>query len=720
MEVLKYQVEDRTIAELLGVQNFSNKESAVLELVKNGYDSGSKKFEIYFEKDTIIIRDYGKGMDKNDIVNHWMHVGKSKKGYEINLSNGEKRILSGSKGVGRFALARLGDNVELISKKENEKCIIWKTNWENAYIEVNDSNNIIDKGTLIKINGLRDKWSEASVKKLGNYLSRTYNDSSMDISLNYHNKSLIEVSPFYNNIKIGINCVELINLTYDSKKMILKCKVENDEFLAEAQKWCNNSIYNYTKSVNVYNLLENEDFNNDYDNLESILKNLGDFSAELYFSLKGSSKTDNEKFLYKHEILDDRIDSGVILYRNAFSISSFEGKKDWLQFGKRSRKSPAAATHPTGSWRVRENQISGKVMIDKVSNEHLKDMANRQGIEENVYYEAFIYIIQIGIGIFESYRQSLIRDINKKNKIDISEKKTSIVSRIVESPEAIKELTQSDTKQFVEEIVNMQKKESDYQNIINTNEVRYKYDIRILNMLSTLGLKAMSISHELRNDRNKMRHLIENIIESLKIYKLWDKLNEPEYTRYSDRNIPELLESNEKINRKILTFMDTMLEESEKSKFIPHELKIIELMENIRDIWEYDYSWVNINLDIDENLKLDMSEDIVYVIFDNLILNSIQQNSERQNLGITITIFYQDNFLNVIYRDNGIGLSKKYQENPFKILEVHETSRKNGHGLGMWIVNNTLDFTGGKVIEIKNNNGFYMKFLIGGLENGKY
>ena len=188
----------------------------------------------------------------------------------------------------------------------------------------------------------------------------------------------------------------------------------------------------------------------------------------------------------------------------------------------------------------------------------------------------------------------------------------------------------------------MQKKESDYQNIINTNEVRYKYDIRILNMLSTLGLKAMSISHELRNDRNKMRHLIENIIESLKIYKLWDKLNEPEYTRYSDRNIPELLESNEKINRKILTFMDTMLEESEKSKFIPHELKIIELMENIRDIWEYDYSWVNINLDIDENLKLDMSEDIVYVIFDNLILNSIQQNSERQNLGITITIFYQE------------------------------------------------------------------------------
>lgn len=56
---------------------------------------------------------------------------------------------------------------------------------------------------------------------------------------------------------------------------------------------------------------------------------------------------------------------GVILYRNAFSISAYEGKKDWLGFGKRSRKSPAAASHPTGAWRVRENQISGKVEIDK-------------------------------------------------------------------------------------------------------------------------------------------------------------------------------------------------------------------------------------------------------------------------------------------------------------------------------------------------------------------
>ena len=41
MEKLKYIIEDSTIAEVLGVQNFTNEESAILELVKNAYDAQS-------------------------------------------------------------------------------------------------------------------------------------------------------------------------------------------------------------------------------------------------------------------------------------------------------------------------------------------------------------------------------------------------------------------------------------------------------------------------------------------------------------------------------------------------------------------------------------------------------------------------------------------------------------------------------------------------------
>ena len=53
---------------------------------------------------------------------------------------------------------------------------------------------------------------------------------------------------------------------------------------------------------------------------------------------------------------------------------------------------PASSFGPAGSWRVRENQISGKVIIDKKENKGLSDLMNRQGLVENDIYKVFIAI----------------------------------------------------------------------------------------------------------------------------------------------------------------------------------------------------------------------------------------------------------------------------------------------------------------------------------------
>ena len=101
------------------------------------------------------------------------------------------------------------------------------------------------------------------------------------------------------------------------------------------------------------------------------------------------------------------------------------------------------------------------------------------------------------------------------------------------------------------------------------------------------------------------------------------------------------------------------------------------------------------------------------VIFDNLILNSIQQNDALNHLEIAIRITHSGEFLYFSYFDNGKGLDKKYLTNPEKILEVHETTRKSGHGLGMWIVNNTITMSGGKISQINGENGFHIDFTLG-------
>ena len=714
MEQLKYIIEDSTIAELLGVQNFTNKESAILELVKNSFDAKATRIEIIFKKDELIVDDNGDGMNADDIKRHWMHVGKSDKDYDIIDKNNKKRVLAGSKGIGRFALSRLGFSVELFSQKNirGDKSVLWTTDWNKSLLAEQDS--LDSCGTKIIINGLRDKWNKSNIDKLAKYLSRTYNDSLMKIFIVFENEE-IEVKKYFVEPELGHNCTSKINLYYSAMDNNLTCRVKTDEFLPQSCEFCEGIDINVFEShIDIFNELEDDKIINlPLDELKNILDDLGDFNAEFYFSLKESSSKDMEKFLYKHKVLLGRYDSGVILYRNSFSISSYDGTKDWIGFGKRSRLSPAAATHPTGSWRVRENQLSGKVVIDKKENSLLEDLSNRQGLNENLYYEIFVRILDIGISAFERYRQSIIRKINIKNKKEENQDK-KVIDKVIKNPTIIKELSTDEVSKFISEVKEFQKENSDFKKEMYSTEERYKYDVRILNVLATSGLKATSIAHEMHNDRNSVADNCDAIISAMKEFGIWGFVNESERTRYAYSNIPELINKNQRVNSKMVAFMDTMLTEVEKGQFLAEKHDIRSLLNNIKSVWERDYAWIEIMIESPDFLFYILPEDVLKVVFDNLILNSIQQNDDRNNLKVNISVRYKSGLLEVLYKDNGKGLSKKYLNDPMKILEVHETSRKRGHGLGMWIVNNTVVMSGGEVIEIKGTEGFVIHFTVGG------
>lgn len=714
MEQLKYIIEDSTIVELLGVQNFTNKESAILELVKNAFDAKATKLKIKFGKDSLTIADNGDGMNEGDIKRHWMHVGKSDKEYEIVDKNNKKRVLAGSKGIGRFALSRLGYSVELFSQKNNgtDNSVLWTTDWSRSLLTEKDK--IDHCGTEIIINGLRDKWNKSSIDKVAQYLSRTYNDTSMKIVIEFENES-IEVETYFKKPQLSYNCSSIINFCYSSENNILECEVNSDEFLPQAKALCGNIDIKYFKAeVDVFDELEsNKKINLASEDLKNLLNDLGDFSAELYFSLKEPSTKDAEKFLYKDKILLGRYDHGVILYRNSFSISSYDGTKDWIGLGKRSRLSPAAATHPTGSWRVRENQLSGKVVIDKKKNHLLEDMSNRQGLNENIYYEIFVKILDIGIATFERYRQSIIRRINVKNKIE-DEREKNIVDKIIKNPTVIKDLSMEEVNKFISEVKEFKKENSDFKKEMHSTEERYKYDVRILNVLATSGLKATSIAHEMHNDRNSIADNCDAIISAMKEFGIWDFVNEDARTRYAYSNIPELINKNKRVNSKMVSFMDTMLTEVEKSHFIAEEHDVQKLLIDIKSVWERDYAWVEIISELSQSMFYTLPGDVLKVVFDNLILNSIQQNDDRNHLIINIKTMTKDGLLEFLYKDNGKGLNKKYIDQPMKILEVHETSRKRGHGLGMWIVNNTVVMSGGEILKIEGTDGFAIHFTVGG------
>lgn len=709
MEELKYVIEDSTIAELLGVQNFSTDEAAILELVKNAYDANALNLKITFENDMLRFEDNGIGMNACDIKEHWMHIGKSSKEYEIIDQNNKKRIQAGSKGVGRFALSRLGYSVYLKSKRLDSVGVIWKTDWNMSVLD--ESNDIHNNGTDIKIIGLREKWNKKHIENLNKYLERTYHDTSMEIRIISDSYDEI-VEEHFPKAKVGINCRSNIVLKYANG--VLVTTVESDEFENEALKYCTGiDIKKFEKKTDVVNELKGNKITELLDDdIQNVINNIGEFSANLYFNIV-SSKEEKEKFLYKYLNTQENIESGIILYRNAFSISSYEGKKDWLGLGKRSRKSPAAASHPTGAWRVRENQMAGYVMIDKKKNAVLQDMANRQGLDENIYYQLFVEIILIGIKEFERYRQNIVRKINVKNQVE-DQKATPISDRVLSKPTSVSVLTKEEAKQLATEIKGYKKEGKQYQKDKEAVEARYKYDVRILNVLATTGLKASSIAHEMKNDRNAIYDNYNNIVDALKEYGMWEELNSFEKTRKSYKSIPYLLESNDLVGRKLVTFMDTMLEEIEKKQFEPRYQSIADILSTIKKVWERDYVWLSIEIIMDKDIIYQISEDILQVVFDNLILNSVQQNENIQKLIVTIYVEEIGGSLKIKYCDNGKGLDDKYKTDPMKILEVHETTRTNGHGLGMWIVNNTCIMSGGEIQKIGGEKGFEIEFIIGG------
>lgn len=559
---------------------------------------------------------------------------------------------------------------------------------------------------------MRDRWTEKSIKNLINYLSITCNDDRMQIKI-YPNFGK-GVSYIFKKPQIGKNFVTQIGLFYDASELKLYYTIKSDEFSNLAKNYCRSlDLQYFSNDVSILEeLAGNTEIDSSDGELYSMLKELGNFSAELYFSLKTPTKQDVERFCYNYSALPDRYDEGVVLYRNAFSIASFDGEKDWLGLNQRSRKSPAAATHPTGAWRVRANQLSGKVEIDKKENYQLRDLANRQGLEENEYFKLFVKIITIGIAAFERYRQAIIRSIDKKNAPKPSPT-TPMIDQILRGRNKEIHLTSNETKALAQEISVVKAESKSFQDEKESTEKKYRYDVRILNVLATTGLKASSIAHELKNDRNSVSVNYQYIVDALKEYGFWEDLCSQEYTEYSYKNVPQLLSRNKAINQKIVAFMDTMLDEIEKKKFSPRSLSVNSIMENIKANWMRDYASLLINLNVDESVYFETSEDIFTAIFDNLILNSWQQNKASSQIVINISIHKVGSLLKIVYEDSGVGLPPKYINDPMRILEVHESSRENGHGLGMWIVHNTIRMTGGDVISIDGHNGFHFNFELG-------
>lgn len=181
---------------------------AVFELVKNSYDAHATRVDvifddIYTEKGKIIIKDNGKGMGYQDLLDKWLFVARSSKkegDEEDSYKNFRdkikvKRAYAGAKGIGRFSCDRLGSELylETIKDEENAKVEALITDWNkfeedsnNEFVNVSvlhetlkKSSYGISKGTVLEISNLHSSWDRDKFQELKASLARLINPSTI-------------------------------------------------------------------------------------------------------------------------------------------------------------------------------------------------------------------------------------------------------------------------------------------------------------------------------------------------------------------------------------------------------------------------------------------------------------------------------------------------------------------------------------------------------------
>jgi hypothetical protein len=182
------------IKNIVGKDLITDRFVAVFELVKNAYDAKATKvivsfdFDISDESQKITIRDNGIGMNRDDLVDKWLHLAFSDK--KEGQSN-DSRAFVGQKGIGRFSCDSLGVSLLIRTKRvgditEHQLKVNWK-DFEEALENRFESIDVVyisrpvedaefDKSyTILEISGLRHEWDNSSIKKVKESLRRLKN-----------------------------------------------------------------------------------------------------------------------------------------------------------------------------------------------------------------------------------------------------------------------------------------------------------------------------------------------------------------------------------------------------------------------------------------------------------------------------------------------------------------------------------------------------------------
>ena len=702
---------------MLGDQLIKNELIALIELIKNSYDADASWVKVSFidfaedyslkPSSKIIIEDDGCGMNAEILRKHWLNPATPDKlkRKKTNPKTPKGRVMQGEKGIGRFAIFKLGKKISIITRRQLqdemgrfldegetvENMLTYDfSKYDNDFLlengeekelfleqlEVNLTQSapisIVEKeillgttlrtrkpyGTIIEITDLKTRWTSERVDRIQRDIGKLQpifaTEDVADFSVwFYKDNALLEPRDSY---KTTINnCLE--------NKSVLK--------ITDGHFSCGSNTFSFKlnghpmklsfQDPDIFGLAQFKRFKELKEKKETL--ECGSFNFEFYiFDLNVDSENPSKYYLSKEEkeiIKEHRI----YLYRDNVRVMPYgDPEDDWLGID-------MARGIVRADEYLSNDQVVGCVYISQKENANLKDKTNREGlIEEGRALEDFIGVLRLILRYLRKkpFAQYLI-DKQRKKETDLI--KNGRPNQLIEGAK----------KQFGNDekaMAFLRTFESSY-----TKEKRILEDrIKKTENLAAVGLSIETASHDVMLLLGKAVEQQEALIKELMLgYEV-------------DRN--ELI-SRLTLVRGTISMIQTQMKDVQllfpSTKAKTKNIDVRSIIEKVHNLYKraLKENSIDVKYDVSTQPVIAKTTDAVLLqvfinLFDNALYWLKSIDSERK---IMITIDGSQN--RIIFSDNGPGVNADDRDYIFEAF--YSGKGEEGRGLGLYIARQLLD-----------------------------
>ncbi len=723
---------------MLSEQLIKNNTIALTELAKNSYDADSEWVQIRIgnmenigkegvaeeRKPFVEIEDDGEGMTLKIIEKYWMNPASPHKYLERDKGKNRTsrgRIIQGEKGIGRYAVFKIGKKVEIFTRRKiaedkgddevylvtdlsqySEELLFKKSELaerEKLYgrllfkmdtidieplkfdqvkteyriennekemhvkpgdIEIEGHKKRKSHGTLIRITELNDRWTEPEIKKIRKALS--------DLQSPFQ-KIDFAVSILFEGQEISVFDNDKYTLTDVLKEADLAVEGKVDD-----QGLCTYELSKRgTTEEGTFDLINNlkEEFapenrlhffkveNGKF--VRSHQPGCGPFSFKFYvYDIDKINDKDLRDFVKKHRIYVYRDDIRVYPYGDR--------DNDWL-------KLDIYRGLVKANYYLSNDQLIGYVNISWEKNKNLRDKTNREGlIEQGTAYED-LRLLTLSI-----INWLLIEFRKIKDKPKDKDKESRLSKLALQAEKVEKQINALD--KYFKELDDPKGKK-----LVSAFATNYYQEKKILNNqielvedLAGVGIAVDAASHDIMVVMERMHEKIKEIHE----ISFADKIDEERL-----RDKVEALQGQFMFVHGLLRGIQPIFRSARrKSK----ELRIADVVKKVRDYYRTTIDKLKIDVEIEEinsPLIVKSSEGMLLQLFINLMDNAVYwlRASEPDNPQIKVSIDGNKGY--AIFADNGAGVRKEDVDYIFE--PFFSTKGLEGRGLGLYIARQLTD-----------------------------